>query len=187
MRRTDKLRSIVKDDGNQVFLLSCPACLPFSLAVHQWFVVNKSGQLFRWEVGFQKSEINPLGTHLYRDRMEPFDGIEIFPYFLSLRWNAKLVAVWEDDDYSTATKMIDFIESSPTTYPYRSTYFLTGPNSNSYVQWILSNFENINFTLPIRAIGKNYPFSSNIPPVSQARALRAGIHPVKSPRDHGAG
>ena len=46
--------------------------------------------------------------------------------------------------------------TSPQDYPYRETYhYWPGPNSNTYVAWILRK-AGIQFGLPTGAIGKDY-------------------------------
>jgi len=42
-------------------------------------------------------------------------------------------------------------------YPYPDKYtMLPGPNSNSFIQWILLEVPEIGFSLPMKAIGKSW-------------------------------
>jgi|SRR3989344_4507836 len=41
-------------------------------------------------------------------------------------------------------------------FPYVEKYFLTGPNSNTYAQWILDNCPEFQVKLPWNAFGKSY-------------------------------
>jgi len=58
---------------------------------------------------------------------------------------------------SLAEKMVKFIEQSPKKYLYCNKYrAIPGPNSNSYIQWIINKFPKSGFKLGWRAIGKKY-------------------------------
>ena len=61
----------------------------------------------------------------------------------------------EGDENSLAAKMAEFIEHSPETYSHSKEYSLVGPNSNTYVQWILNMFPEFPAKLPWNAFGKN--------------------------------
>ncbi len=76
--------------------------------------------------------------------------------FINRLWKAWLISSVEGDGHSVAARMADFIISSPQIYPYREKYSLAGPNSNTYVQWILNKFPESGMHLPWNAIGKNF-------------------------------
>jgi len=57
---------------------------------------------------------------------------------------------------SEAQMMIEFIERSPNVYPHCEMYRFRGPNSNTYVQWVIDNFPNSGLQLPFNAFGKGY-------------------------------
>lgn len=139
----------------QVFLFVCPGNMPFSFASHSWFVVNKQGTISRWEVGFRKIHRKTSWGHLYKDLYLPFQGIEIIPFFSKYFWKGKLLGQIEGE---VARRMTEFIENSPTMYPFVDKYFLMGPNSNTYTQWVLNHFAEFTITLPWNAFGKNYKF-----------------------------
>ena len=52
--------------------------------------------------------------------------------------------------------MYDFIENSDKKYKYRNNYFVTGPNCNTYVKWVLNHFPEFNIKLSWRFIGRRY-------------------------------
>ncbi|MEP0060720.1 MAG: DUF3750 domain-containing protein [Rhodopirellula bahusiensis] len=53
------------------------------------------------------------------------------------------------------------IEASPTTYPWKERYRIyPGPNSNTYVQWILGS----QYTLGWRGIGRRYSHRIRVSP-----------------------
>ena len=137
----------------QVFLFVCPGNMPFNFAAHPWFVVNEKGQISRWEVLFRKIERETSRNHLYKNFFPPFTGIEIFPFLQKYFWQGRLLGKIEDE---VAERMAKFIKDSPGAYPYVEKYFLSGPNSNTYAQWILNHFPEIKIELPWNAFGKNY-------------------------------
>jgi hypothetical protein len=137
----------------QVFVFKCPGTLPFSFASHPWFIINKKGQLARWELLFRKVKDENRWGHLYRDFYKPDQGIEIIPFYRKYFWKAKLVEVINGGD---AKKVIKLIESSPKTYPQINTYRLYRSNSNVYAQWILKHYPDIKIELPKNAVGKRY-------------------------------
>ena len=141
----------------QVFLFSCPANIPFTFFTHNWFVVNNKGDVSRWELLIEKNICKTSWNHLHKDAFQPFSGIGYFaflPKFLSRK--SKLLAVIEGDKDSIAAKMTKFILESPDNYPYSSFYFPTGPNSNTYIQWVLNRFPNSGLSLEKKAIGKDF-------------------------------
>lgn len=156
MARLD-YNQLIKKDLYQVFLFVSPASFPVQYAKHAWFVINKRGIISRWEVIFNA---NYSGTHwgnIYKDFSKPFDGVTILPYVRGFCWkNIQLLGAIEGGEDSLACKMINFIERSPERYPYKDTYRLLGPNSNTYIQWILDNFPEWQMVLPRRAVGKNF-------------------------------
>jgi len=49
------------------------------------------------------------------------------------------------------------IAEAAESYPYPDEYTaFPGPNSNTFTQWLVENVEELDFSLPIRAIGKNF-------------------------------
>lgn len=163
MGEKQNFQKLIKTNGYQVFLFTCPASLPFVFAVHPWFVCIKNGEISRWEVRFEKNKNNPAtGKHLHLNLLPPFVGIEMFS-FLSKRflWKAKLLGYIEGNENSTAKKVFDFIENSKNIYPYKDKYLLWGPNSNTYTQWVLNAFPDFDLKLPWNCFGRNYKNSLN--------------------------
>lgn len=140
----------------RVSLYRCPANLPFFFAIHPWFVVEIGNTVTRWEVGFRSYASATNWNHLYKDLLPPFKGIGIFPYSFAYLWEGQKVASIEGEENSTAERMAKFIQDSPNIYPFCNEYSLSGPNSNTYVQWVLNNFPEFKVKLPWNAIGKSY-------------------------------
>lgn len=142
---------LIDPEKYEVFILRCPANVPFIFAIHPWFVCNEKGKISRWEVLFKKNN-NKAWGHLHLNRFSPFSGIEIFPFSERWLWHSRLLKKVEGE---MAKKMIDFIKMSKENYPYLKKYSLSGANSNTYAQWVLAHFTEICTTLPWNAFGKN--------------------------------
>ncbi len=153
MERADTYK-IVDDNKFQVFLMACPASFPFIFALHCWFVCNKNGKLSRWEILFRKKQVKTNWNHLHLNYLRPFEGIEAFPFILKFHWKKiKLIGYMEGN---RAKRVISFITDSKQKYPYTDKYNLLGPNSNTFVQWIIDNLPNSKLRLPWNAFGKNF-------------------------------
>ena len=156
--------SLIKKDRYQVFLIASPANFPFVFATHPWFVINQKGKISRFGIASSNRVRAPniFGTienqghweHLYKNFLPPWQGIRIFFFSWKFLWKGRLLASIEGDEGSVAQKMADFIEHSPEKYPYKDYYSLLGPNSNTYVQWVLNHFPQISMRLPWNAFGK---------------------------------
>ena len=144
----------IKPDTYQVFLFTCTATVPFIFAKHPWFVVNKNGVVSRWEIFWKLHRSATSWGHLHKDFYPPFQGIEMFFFSRKHFWkDTKLVGVVEGGEGSVAERMADCIENSPRTYHHCATYALRGPNSNTYVQWVLDQFPSSNLYLPWNSFG----------------------------------
>lgn len=137
-----------------VSLYICPGNIPCNVGTHSWFVINKGSTFARWEILFRKMDHPPCWGHLYKDYFTPQQGIEIIPYTNWFFWKPHLLGKTEG---IVAKKLASLIERSPTTYPLCNTFFITGPNSNTYIQWILNQVPEFTVKLPWNAFGKNYP------------------------------
>jgi hypothetical protein len=141
---------LVDKDEYQVFVLCCPAYFPFNFFRHPWFVINKKGEISRWEVQHFLNKENK--SYLYKNFRKPFEGIEM-TFFIKRKYKANLLGSL---DGPIAEKVIKCIEDSQSNYPYRNKYSLIGPNSNTYIQWVLDQFPEFKIKLSFRFIGKNY-------------------------------
>ena len=140
----------------KVSLFVSPSGFPFWFAVHPWFILEHNGSVSRWEV----THVNRAGAnnwgHLSLNILPPSLGIGIFHYNKNPRWPSRSIGSIEGDEGSLAQRITEFIEASKDTYPYRSRYAFSSPNSNTYVQWLLNHFSEWKVTLPWNAFGKNY-------------------------------
>lgn len=146
----NQFENLINKDKYQVFIFCCPAHFPFNYFRHPWFVLNKKGEISRWEIKYIINKKN--NSYLFINNQSPFEGIEK-TFFVNKKWDASLLGSVEDD---MAAKVIDFIEDSPKNYPYCKRYSYVGPNSNTYIQRVLSKFPEFNIKLSNRFIGKDF-------------------------------
>jgi hypothetical protein len=156
------IEKLVKPDCYQVFLLGSFCRFPVTiLATHNWFVVNNKGKLSRWEVLIDKNmPAEKSWGHLHFNAKPPFESLGFFATESTSFWPTNLWGFAEGDEHSYVKKMIEFIEASPTSYTHNQTYFLTGHNSNTYIQWVLDHFPEFPGKLPWNAFGKGYKITT---------------------------
>lgn len=115
------------------------------IAVHYWFVIIKDNQFERWEIWQRANRGKQSWGHLHKNLM-PYDrGVGNGNSWIESQWFG-----------NRADALIEIIENTPRIYPYNYKYrYYPGPNSNTYVQWIL-NQGNTNYLLGKKGIGKDY-------------------------------
>ena len=117
-----------------------------AIAVHHWFVIDDCGEQSRWEVWQTANVIcNDIGEswdHLHRDLLPLEQGMRNGAAYKLEQWTGE-----------TARQLIQRIRSSPEQYPWCNKYrYWPGPNSNTYVQWILLG----RYSLGRKGLGKHY-------------------------------
>ena len=145
------------NDLYQVYFFTCPAHIPFHFAIHSWIVTVKNNEIHRWEIIHRKYNNKEHFGYVYKNfYTNPTQGIK--KYSLSSEyWNATLLGSISGDEKSLAKQVVDFIEEMTLFYPYQENYSLyPGPNSNTYVAWIIKKFPELKIKLPWNAFGKNY-------------------------------
>jgi len=146
---TEKLEKMIDKEKFQVFILCCPAYFPFNYFRHPWIVLNNKGEISRYEI---RHFINKKdGSYFFLNNQSAFEGINKFPYVKS-KWSVNMLKYLEGE---LAEKIIIFSENKEK-YPYFYRYNFIGPNSNTYLAWLLKNFPEIDLNLSKRFIGKNY-------------------------------
>ena len=135
-------------DGNQSVVSLWASNIPNlgAIAVHHWFVIDDCGEQSRWEVWQTANVIcNDIGEswdHLHRDLLPLEQGMRNGAAYKLEQWTGE-----------TARQLIQRIRSSPEQYPWCSKYrYWPGPNSNTYVQWILLG----RYSLGRKGLGKHY-------------------------------
>lgn len=132
------------------------AHMPFWFASHGWLVTEKHGVVSRWEVLFRKHASLESWGHLHKNYLPPTPGIEIIPYWMRFLWKGHLIGSVEGNENSLAQRMVECIEQSSITYPFKDRYSVLGPNSNTYPQWVLNHFPEAKLKLPWNSYGKAY-------------------------------
>ena len=123
------------------------APLPFigRFAWHYFFVVSDERGRQRWEVWQTKNAGGVcISGHVHRDLKRPEDGVGGGPSRLAMEW-----------DGDAALRLRTVLERSRA-YPYCERYRMwPGPNSNSFVAWVLRE-AGIEFELDPRGIGRRW-------------------------------
>lgn len=112
------------------------------IAIHPTFVVKRADatQIEIWEV---QPFVDDDGDHV----IHVTDPDEIAGRLSGAQVIAELTG-------AMAEPVIDFIETESPRYSCHETYFLLGPNSNTYAQWVLDQ-TGWEVTLPPTSIGKD--------------------------------
>ncbi|MEI8130457.1 MAG: DUF3750 domain-containing protein [bacterium] len=154
----EKRKSLIDPNKFQVFLCTCPAAIPVQFVRHPWFVVNMKGVVHRYEVRHAQTLSGVHSGFLYTDCLLPFQGTEMSLWTDDRFWDVavRVEGVIEGDNGSLAESIARYIETTPTTYPFRDEYFATGPNSNTYAEWILKQFPAWSISLPWNSLGKQF-------------------------------
>ena len=115
------------------------------IAVHYWYVIIRGKQKDRWEVWQTQSLSQDSWGHLHKNLMPSENGVGN-----GASW---CETIWTD---TLGNKLAETIENSPIIYPYNYSYrYFPGPNSNTYVKWILKQ-ANCDYRLSIKGIGQHY-------------------------------
>ena len=147
---------IQKTDFFKVDFYICPAHIPFHFAVHPWVVITENGSTSRYEVIYRKHKGKERDGYLYKNFYSSVNqGIKKSP-FHSAFWQGKIIGSVSGISGSLAHQIVRFIQENNAKYPFKDTYRLLGPNSNTYIAWVLSKFPEANIRLPWNALGKNY-------------------------------
>lgn len=155
---TNDYQQLINKDAYQVFLFGSFCRFPVTfIGTHNWFVINKKGTLGRWEILIEKNCCKAQSWgHLHVNAKGPFESFGFIKTKGPSFWKVRLLGKIEGGEGSLAQKMIEFIEKTPETYPFCYQYFLTGHNSNTYIQWVLNHFPEFPAKLPFNAFGKGY-------------------------------
>lgn len=124
------------------------------VAWHHWFVIDRVGQLDRWEVWQRPAVGGRAWGHLHCNLLPPDAGVGA-----GRGWT---VATWRG---AVAATLAGRILASPAQYPALGHYrYWPGPNSNTYVQWILADIHRLGWRAPGRR------WADRLAPAGKARA-----------------
>jgi hypothetical protein len=112
-------------------------------AEHHWFVLGDGSTKDRWEV-WQHRDVGGISWgHLHKNLLAPEAGVGNGPGRCLMRWDGDRAALLQET-----------IRTSPDVYSWTQRYLVwPGPNSNTYVQWVLGD----GYRLGWRAFGKRFP------------------------------
>ena len=149
---------LIKRGRYHVFLFSSPLPLPAIFVSHTWIVTARKGKLTRWEGWDRKKLIKKSYGYIYSNLFkDPTVGVALFPFSRYPRWQGSLVNFIEGKRGSIAEKIVMFMNLKARAYPFAFRYLMIpGPNSNTFVQWVLNHFPDSGLKLPWNAFGKNY-------------------------------
>lgn len=75
------------------------------------------------------------------------------------RWFGSEPTVLRDIRGAAAQDLIEKIDRAARAYPYAGEYrAFPGPNSNTFTAWVAAQVPTLQLKLPLRAVGKSYPF-----------------------------
>ena len=115
------------------------------IAVHYWYVIIRENQQDRWEIWQTPHVSQHSWGHLHKNLLSPFSGVGNGNSWLANSWTNEL-----------GNQLAETIEKSPIIYPYNHCYrYFPGPNSNTYVRWVLNQTE-CDYSLSVKAIGQYY-------------------------------
>lgn len=140
----------------QAWLLVSPLPFPLNfISVHAWCTVSdRHNATYRWEVWHRKLPAERRWGYIHRNLFAPFRGIGLTPLTRSRCWQASPLCYWEGE---CARRLSRILAESARTYPHFDRYlYWPGPNSNTYVQWILDRLPGKTVRLPERAIGSRF-------------------------------
>ncbi|PCI29773.1 MAG: hypothetical protein COB67_03240 [SAR324 cluster bacterium] len=145
---------------DQVFLFISPIPKPFHhVGVHAWFVTNRAGaELSRWEVWQHRYCCPSSWGHVHKNLLPIEMGMHCSPFHFheGKRWKGEIIGMTEGP---MATKMIRYIYRYAPHYPFSHWYMIwPGPNSNTFIQWILNSFPTSGLTLPKAAKGARFSY-----------------------------
>lgn len=156
--RTHTKVSSTQLPDTDVVQLRC-ATLPSALrsvAIHYWFAVFTSDdkKWSRWEVWQNPGVVPTSWGHVHKDLMHPDFGVGGGTYRIHKEWRGR------------SARDIIAVLNRPLEYPYRNKYHAwPGPNSNTYVAWILKQAR-APVDLHPKAVGKDYlgPVGASLSP-----------------------
>ncbi|WP_249976682.1 DUF3750 domain-containing protein [Vreelandella olivaria] len=85
----------------------------------------------------------------------------------------ELLADYRGDE---AAGLIPLIAEAATNYPQANLYRVwPGPNSNSFIAWVIREVEGFEVALPVTAVGKDYLFDSVVAPVPSGTGYQLSL------------
>ena len=157
VKEENEFVKLVDKEDHQVFLFSSKANFPAFFAKHYWFVSNKGGELKRWEVSYKKNKYHEFG-YIWTYQHSFSKALHKYIWDKRVHWEKSEIK--EIINGNKARNLIRVLEKSLEDYPFKEKYsFYPGPNSNTFVQWVIDKFPELNIKLSWDSFGKNYKTS----------------------------
>ena len=152
IRSENEFMNFVDKSKFQAFLFSSRVGMPYFFARHPWIVLNEKGELTRYEVMLKAK---PNGSHVYK-RIRNFSvALKKYNRVDSPYWKKSCLLFKVEGE--SARKLIDFMKNVEEEYPFSKEYNMSsGPNSNSFVGWILHENKYLGWKLSWRHFGRNW-------------------------------
>lgn len=142
----------------KVHLYKSPVSRPANFALHCWFVIEEQKQTQRWEIWNTRNRCKTSWEFLHKNILPIHKGMGVWCWQTHTRFEGTL---WRTFNEEESLRLKKVLQSSPKEYYYQSQYrYIPGPNSNTYIQWVLKK-ANVTFKLPWNAIGKDYPLRNS--------------------------
>ena len=154
IEKKSDFEKLVDKEKHQVFFFDCVLPLPLNFSRHVWIVTNSKGNMKRYEGSYIRNKVEELG-YLYMNEKKFSESHNKYFWKSKPCWKkSKINKIVKGD---LAKKIINIVENSIENYPYKNKYsFYPGPNSNTYIQWIVDKCPELELKLPQNAFGKNY-------------------------------
>lgn len=154
-------------DLYSVQLYSSRLGLPLFFVVHTYIVTEYRGTKNRYDLfspAYPPKASSYCGN-IFKNLLSPELGFSLFykkdTWWLplkKLRWQVRRCGEITGTTNSQAYLLYSFIENDGLKmYPYKDFYRLvSGPNSNTFIQWVINQVPETKLTLPWNAWGKGY-------------------------------
>lgn len=150
-----EFQNIIQDTDYHFFVFSCPAIVPFHLAIHTWIVIKyPNWKIARRDLCHFKNQEDPSLGYLHKNFLPAWKGLSKYFWESNAYHKSTLLYHCSGNWMSLSYKIISFIEEYGEAYPHKWEYRLVWHNSNYFTQWIVKHFPEMKFALPRNAIGK---------------------------------
>jgi len=151
----------------KVSVYSSKLGIPLNFVVHTHIVTEHAGTKNRYDVFMPKTVPQIIQAHhgnIYKNLLPCDSGFLLFfrtnywwhTNHSKKRWGTTLVSSVTGTSGSAAYSLYNFIENEGLEQ-YTSQYsFIKGPNSNTFVQWVVDQVPECGLFLPWNAWGKGY-------------------------------
>ena len=153
-----EFKKLINKKLYQIFIFESRLPVPFQFATHSWIVTSNKGKIKRWDLIWSRiiGKDSSKG-HVYLNMIAPWVGMNKYLFKGAPKYPSKLIGYSEGNKNSLTEKAIKFLDKNARKYPFKKRYRIyPGPNSNTFIQWFLDKFPELEIRLSRRAFGKNY-------------------------------